>query len=109
MNSRARQTLVSFQRAVTAENDLGEAVSTWQQLGQAKARIYWGRGDERRQAAQEQGVQAATFEVLANSMTRALAITDRIIADGRVWDITGIAPIERGSLELTATAAGDAP
>ncbi len=99
-----RDTLIQFQRAETEQDEYGEDVCTWSSLGSEWASIIWGRGDERRQAAQESASQAATFQVLDNSVTRALLVTDRIVSDGD-WDITGIAYPIRGEIELTAVRA----
>ncbi len=51
----------------------------------------------------EQGSQAATFQMLANALTRTVRVTDRIVFQGN-WDITGIAPDTpaRGHIEFTA-------
>ena len=103
MNSRARQTLITFQRATVTQDAYGEEIATWQQLGQAWADVNYGRGDERRQAAMEQGQQPATFNVLDNAMTRGVTLKDRILADGQVWDITSSVPGKRrGERDITA-------
>jgi hypothetical protein len=69
--------------------------------------VFYGRGDERRQAAMEQGSQAATFQVLDNSVTRAMTVSDRIVHGGANWDIVGIAADtpKRGMREFTAVRA----
>jgi hypothetical protein len=61
----------------------------------ANAAIIWGSGNEQRKAAQEGGAQVATFEVLSNSKTRTISVTDRIRypvsdADQSVWPIWDI-------------------
>ena len=98
-----RDQLISLERATTTQNAYGEEVPTWGPLGKEWAAIYWGRGDERRQAAMEQGSQAATFQMLSNALTRSAKVTDRIVFQGN-WDITGIAPDTpaRGHIEFTA-------
>lgn len=75
------------------------------EIGKAWAEVKYGSGWERRQQAQEEGGQAATFIALANALTRGVKITDRIGHDGVEWDITGIAPMGRGEIEFTATRA----
>lgn len=106
MSAGARHTLISFQRATTTQDDYGEEVSTWTTLATEWAQVFWGRGDERRQAAAEQGSQSATFQVLSNGNTRSLTLRDRLVMDGFIWDVVGIAPDtpRRGHIELTATA-----
>lgn len=76
----------------------GEA---WDLLGKAWASTYFGTGEEQRAAAQDNGVQLASFEVLANSVTRALSVGNRLYYPIRdadpekwpAWDIRAIAPI----------------
>ncbi|MGK2908748.1 MAG: head-tail adaptor protein [Sphingobium sp.] len=56
------------------------------------AAVSFGTGQERREAAQEAGSAAATFQVLSNAKTGALSVTDRISFDGSMWDLTSIVP-----------------
>jgi head-tail adaptor len=83
-------------------------VVTWSTLGNAKAAVFFGRGSERRQAAQEQGQQAATFQIVNSEMARAVTLKDKIAMDGFLWDIVGINPDtpRRGLIEFDATATG---
>lgn len=106
MTNRNRQHLITLERATTTQDPYGEEVSTWTELGQEWAAVFYGRGDERRQAAMEQGKQPAVFQMLSNTLTRSLTLTDRIQFDG-VWDIEGIAPDmpRRGYVEVTAVRA----
>lgn len=101
-----RDQLVTFERFTATENDYGEQVETWGTYAIAWAAVFYGKGDERRQAAAEQRVQSATFNVLDYAETRALTLQDRLQHDG-VWDIVGIAPDtpRRGEIEITATRA----
>lgn len=65
------------------------------------AAIFYGSGREQREAAQETGSQSASFEVLSNSKTRSLSVTDRVCypvtdpnaANWPAWDIQAIAEI----------------
>ncbi len=108
MNTGRRDTLVTLQNYTVTQDAYGEEVQTWADLGTEWAAVFYGRGDERRQAAMEQGGQAANFQMLANDVTRALTIRDRIVLDGFAWDIVGIAPgtPKRGLIEITASATG---
>lgn len=107
MTAGRRDTLVAFESATVVQDNYGEETPTWAAQGEEWAAIYYGRGDERRQAAMEQGLQAATFQVLDNGQTRAVTLKDRIVCDGDPWDIVGIAPDtpKRGHIEFTATRA----
>lgn len=127
MTAGRRETEIEFQRATTTQDDYGEEVSTWSTLGTEWADVNWGRGDERRQAAMEQGSQPATFNVLDNPMTRAVSMKNRIIladdlrriadeggtpeemadlVNKAAWDITSSVPGKRrGERDITAVRA----
>ena len=107
MTKRLRGQLVTFERATTTQDDYGEEVPTWETICQEEALIFYGRGDERRQAAMEQGSQTATFQAPSNSDTRGVEVADRISFDGSVWDIQSKAldyP-DRRKVEFTAVRA----
>lgn len=97
-----RDTLVSIQRFTSTQDDYGEEVQTWAELGKEWAALFFGTGTERREAAREQGEQAATFNVRANDITRGIRIRDRIVLDGENWDIVSTAPIRRSEIDLVA-------
>lgn len=105
MTAGRRDTLITLQRYTTTQDEYGEEVPTWADLGTEWAAIFWGRGDERRQAAMEQGQQAATFNLLSNTLTRSLTLRDRISGEAGEFDIVGIAPDfpKRGEIEVTGT------
>lgn len=106
MSAGNRDTLITFETASVEQDDYGEEVSTWATLGTEWADVNWGRGDERRQAAMEQGSQSATFNVLENSITRAVSVKDRIVLDAQNWDITSSVPGKRrGERDITAVRA----
>lgn len=107
MRAGARIHRIVFERKGEAQDHSGEAVEAWSSLYGAMAQVFYGRGDERRQAAQESGSQTATFGVLATTGTRAVGIADRIAYAGAAWDITGIAldTPKRGEIEFTAVRA----
>lgn len=100
-----RDQLVTLERYTTSQDSYGEDQQDWAPIGQEWAAVFYGRGDERRQAAMEQGSQAATFKLLSNTLTRSLTLTDRIVHEGANWDIQQIAPMERGYIEITAVRA----
>lgn len=105
MKNRLRNTLITLQRYTSTTDEYGDPVQAWSDLGNEWAQVFWGRGDERRSAAMEQGAQPATFRIPANELTRALTVRDRIMLDGAVWDIQGIAPMSRAGVEVTAVRA----
>lgn len=102
MTAGARDTLVTLQSGVAAQDDYGGETLTWSETGKEWAQISYGRGDERRQAAAESGQQAAIFSFLSNEITRALRIKHRLLTEDGEWDIVGISPIGRDKIEATA-------
>lgn len=111
-----RDTRVSFQRDGAGRSALGgRASASWADLFTRLAGVTWGSGAERRGVAvADIAVKAATFRVLADSDTRTVQVTDRIVItagghmlEGKAFDITDVSPI--GSpvpyeIEFTATA-----
>jgi hypothetical protein len=83
-----RTTVVAFERGTATSDDYGGETLTWAALETVAAKVLYGTGAERRQAAQEQSGQAAT--ILANwSPTLAGVVPkDRATFDGFAWDIT---------------------
>jgi head-tail adaptor len=104
-----RNKLVIVQRATTAKDSYGEPIQTWAEIGRLYAAMIHGRGDERRQAAMEQGAQPATFQMLSGAITRGLRLRDRLIAEGMIWDVRGIVvdSPQRGTVEVVAVANPD--
>lgn len=101
-----RNKLIELQRANGVTDDYGQEVLTWNTIGKEYAAVLFGRGDERRQAAQTQSSQSVTFQVLDNAVTRSLTARDRILWNSIEWDLAGPGfPIRRGELELIATGA----
>jgi head-tail adaptor len=106
MNRGAFDRLISVQRATVTTDDYGgETASSWADAEKAYARVRFGRAEEKRQAAQESGVQSATFEVFPTSTLRDTELTDRLFLheDGTAWDITEVALLDRRLLRFTAT------
>lgn len=102
-----RDTRVEFQRAAPARSALGGKTAgsgDWATLGSRLAKVLFGTGAERRAAAVEEGTQAATFRMIADSLTRSITIGDRVLCRGLTFDLTGIAPIGSTEIEFTGTA-----
>lgn len=95
--------LITVQRATATTDDYGGETATWANLEQAWARVRFGLAGEQRNAAQEGGLQAATFEIVPTAALRAVTLKDRIQFDGSDWDITEVAPLDRQILRFTAT------
>lgn len=78
----------------------------WAEWCKAWAKVNYGRGDERRAAAQENAGVPATFRVRASTETDAVTVKDRIVFDGAAWDITSNVPFGRFFRDVTAKRAG---
>jgi head-tail adaptor len=108
MDPGQRDKLITFQRGTAVEDDYtGEASLTWATLTTAWAAVRYGKGDERRNTAQEGGHQAATFGVDYNSLTASVTLKDRINFLGSSWDIVGAAPTQ-GNAMMVFTAVREA-
>ena len=104
MKAGKRDKLIHFERATTTQDQYGQETEEWQVAFSRWVEVWTGKGSERRQAAMEQGAQAATFGMPTDSETAGLTLKDRIVYAGSVWDIEGIAPDtpDRGEMEITA-------
>lgn len=107
MSAGNRRDLINFTRLGGGQDVSGQEVdNNWVSLGQEWAEVLYGSGQERREAAMEQGSQAALFRVTDNDVTRTVRTKDRITHDGAEWDITGIAPRQdKGEREFTGVRA----
>ncbi len=105
MQAGKRDRLIAIERAVVVQDDYGEEISTWAEVFKEWARVFYQRGNERREAAADRSEMPITFSVLANSNSRSIVATDRILYDGLIWNIEGVAPVSRGDIEITAVAA----
>lgn len=89
-----RDKRITFERFTEAGRDtLNAPIPQWTEYAKAWAAVYYGSGSEQREAAQTSASLGASFEVLANSKTRGLLLTDRIRFDGLIWDIRSTIPL----------------
>lgn len=95
---------VEFRRKGSAtENAAGEPIPGASTLiAPAWAAVYYGKGQERREAAIEGASQPATFNVETNSALRGVTVADFVRFDGSDWDITNISPMSRSEIDFTA-------
>lgn len=98
-----RPHLVTIQRAVTATDDYGGETQTWHMHTTGWARVRYGTGQERREAAQENASLAATFEFDWTPTLAALKPTDRLNVFDTVWDVASTFVIG-GNKEVHITA-----
>jgi SPP1 family predicted phage head-tail adaptor len=93
---------VTVERRIVTQNDIGEQVETW-----TTWRTIWAtrrdvRADEPQRADQE---LVSVTAVWTAHWPYWLTTHDKLVADGLIWDITGIAEIGgRAGVEVTATA-----
>ena len=105
MKAGHRKHRIVIERASITRNGLNEPIKTWETFCAEMAAVYYGSGREQREGAQTQASQAASFEVLSNSRTRAVSVKDRINFGGGLWDIHSVAPIDGGGVKINATRA----
>ena len=104
MTSASKRTeLIVFQRVTEEANNYNEPVSTWADLFSRRARVRFGTAQEKREAAQEGGVQSATFECVRSAELDTITLKDRISYLGSAWDWTEVAPLDRKTIRFTGT------
>lgn len=98
-----RPHLVEIQQAVTVTDDYGGESQTWHTSATAWAEVRYGTGQERREAAQENASQAATFVFDWGPETAAIRPTWRLYCFDTVWDVAS-AVVVGANREVHATA-----
>lgn len=83
-----RTTPVAFERGTASTDDYGGETLSWASVATVAAKILYGTGSERRQAAQEGSEQAATVMVNWTPSLASVGPKDRATFDGFTWDIT---------------------
>jgi head-tail adaptor len=103
MSATQRTELVVFQRATPTEDEHGGETLVWATYATRRARVRFGTAQEKREAAQEGGVQTATFECVRSSTLNSVTLKDRISYLGSSWDIVENAPLDTQTIRFTAT------
>lgn len=101
-----RKWLVVFKQTPTEENEYGEQVPTGDpptEVARQRVSVRFGTGQEKRQAAQEGGIQSATLECVNTSSLADVGITDVAEFDGSDWDIVERSPLSPKDLRFTVT------
>lgn len=98
-----RTELIVFERATASANEYNEGEETWADLFSRRAYVRFGTAQEKREAAQEGGVQSATFECVRSAELETVTLKDRISYLGSSWDLTEIAPLDRKTIRFTGT------
>jgi hypothetical protein len=96
---------IVFQRGTPVTGEYNEEALTWPgtEIARRRARVRFGTAQEKREAAQERGVQTATFECVRSSTLDAVTLKDRISYLGSFWDLTETAPLDRKTIRFTGT------
>jgi head-tail adaptor len=100
-----RDSLVTFQRGTPTGDDYGGETISWATLTTAYARVRYGTGQERREAAQERASQAATFECDWNPTLDGVAVNDRLFINEKpteFWDIISPSPLGHNEIHFAA-------
>ena len=84
-----RSHLVTIQRATVTTDDYKGEIRSWHTHATGWAKVSYGTGQERREAAQENANQAATFMFDWNPTLAAVTAKDRLSVFATVWDIVG--------------------
>ncbi len=82
-----RTTRVVFERGVATTDDYGGESLAWGVVATVQAKVLYGTGQERRQAAQEGSDQPSTVMVHWTPALASIGAKDRASFDGTVWDI----------------------
>lgn len=98
-----RDTRIVIERFIeTGRDSLNHPVMDWTEHAKLWASVFFGTGSEQRAAAQTEATQAASFEVLASSKTKAITTADRIAFMNGHWDIRAVVPIGRSGIKINA-------
>ena len=100
-----RTELIEFQRAGAGEDEYGGETGGWSALFSRRASVRFGTAQEKREAAQEGGVQSATFECVRSAELDTVTLKDRISYLGSFWDLTEVAPLSRKTIRFTGARA----
>lgn len=101
-----RDRQIVIQRGTPTTDEYGGEALAWTDFATGWARVRFGTAQEKRQevreAAQEGGVQSATFELLRHSLLDQVTLKDRIWFMDSAWDISEAAPLDRATIRFTA-------
>lgn len=101
-----RETLITIQRGTpTGDDYTTEGSTSWATLTTAWARVRYGTGRERREAAQERAIQAATFECDWNPTLDGVLTNDRLFINDKpteFWDIISPSPLGHHEIHFAA-------
>lgn len=86
---------ITLRRATSAPNGFNEPVLTWSDLATVSARWRDASANERLRAAEVGALLSAIFEIRWSPTVANIDERDRLMFDGREYDITGVTDIGR--------------
>lgn len=96
---------ITIQRATMVENSVGEFVPTWANIVTLPASKVDIPDGERWRAAEVAATITTRFQIRWNAVTATVSPKDRILCDGRTYDIHHVKELgRRVGLEVTASA-----
>jgi SPP1 family predicted phage head-tail adaptor len=99
---------IKVQRATVSRNEMGEEVAAWADVAEIWAGVTPVSDGEKFRAAQVGAEITSRFIVRHSSLTASISAEDRILYQGRVYDIQGSKEIgRREGYEITAGAQAD--
>jgi SPP1 family predicted phage head-tail adaptor len=97
---------IRVQRATVIIDDLGSEVPAWADLRETWASVEWVRDSERFRAAEVSAAVEVRFQI---RWGLGVTVRDRVIYDGRVWDISAVKELgRREGQEISAAARAEA-
>jgi SPP1 family predicted phage head-tail adaptor len=101
---------IILRRATTTADEFNEPVETWADLATVWAKATPVMDGERTAAGQTLATKQYRFVIRYSSTTASLDPRDRLMFDGREYDINGVKELTRRELlEITATAKAETP
>jgi SPP1 family predicted phage head-tail adaptor len=96
---------IVIERATTTTNNFGEEVATWAPLVEVWAHVIDVSDGERWRAAEVAATVTTRFQVRWNDTTKTIGPKDRVLYEGRAYDISHTKEIQRRvGVEITASA-----
>lgn len=103
---------ITIERATMTANSLNEQVATWSELTTVSASRRFVSDGEKIAAGQVTAFAMARFIVRHSDLIAGVSGKDRLIFDGRTWNIHGNKPLDAGGRdrfrEITAVCEADA-
>lgn len=101
---------ISIRRASFAANAFNEPVATWAVIAEMRAKVTPVQDGERLRAGETLASKMSRFVIRWSSVSRTIGPADRIMLEGREYDINGVKEIgRREGVEITATARAETP